>query len=464
MSEQLSEKEQQLERELEQARGKLDQARAEFERIESEHERLRKRQATAQALDKVCAHLAELSQLEPLGDESPFTGEPFTDAIQQNQHYTALVERIKSEVGGFRRKFSDAEARLNEARARLGETRKQVDKLTDELDKARPMVRTRTITRVDEHGVERAFVVVYRREALMPWAESARDERRFKRTLARTLVAMLLISLIMPWIPVPELERSETVEIPDRIAQLVQERKPPPPPPPKVAEKKPEEEAKEKKELKPRKKAPEPETEVAKAAREKAARSGLLAFSDSFSDLMDNPAEEKLGKQASLTSGGEKARQTERSLVTAAATQGSGGINTASLSRDVAGAGLAGRGTSRVTGVIGSEFGDAQRPLAESVRSSRTDEEIQLVFDRNKSALYSIYQRALRSDPTLKGKVVLKITIAPSGEVTAASVESSDLGNKELETKIAARVKLFNFGAKDVPTITITYPIDFLPA
>jgi hypothetical protein len=34
-----------------------------------------------------------------------------------------------------------------------------------------------------------------------------------------------------------------------------------------------------------------------------------------------------------------------------------------------------------------------------------------------------------------------------------------------LDKKIAARVKKFNFGAKDgVPTITILYPIDFLPA
>jgi TonB family protein len=133
----------------------------------------------------------------------------------------------------------------------------------------------------------------------------------------------------------------------------------------------------------------------------------------------------------------------------------------------VAGAGLGEgvRGTSRVTGYIGgAEFGDADRPLSDSARSSRTDEEIQVVFDRNKAALYSIYQRALRNDPTLKGKVVLKITIAPSGQVVAASVESSDLKDPDLERKIAARVKLFDFGAKDVDQITITYPIDFLPA
>ena len=30
--------------------------------------------------------------------------------------------------------------------------------------------------------------------------------------------------------------------------------------------------------------------------------------------------------------------------------------------------------------------------------------------------------------------------------------------------KISQRVKLFNFGSKDVDEVTITYPIDFLPA
>jgi hypothetical protein len=34
----------------------------------------------------------------------------------------------------------------------------------------------------------------------------------------------------------------------------------------------------------------------------------------------------------------------------------------------------------------------------------------------------------------------------------------------ELSAQIVERVKGFNFGAKEVPAITIVYPIDFLPA
>nr|WP_233710199.1 AgmX/PglI C-terminal domain-containing protein [Aestuariicella albida] len=105
------------------------------------------------------------------------------------------------------------------------------------------------------------------------------------------------------------------------------------------------------------------------------------------------------------------------------------------------------------------------RPLSDGVGPTRTDEEIQIVFDRYKAALYRIYNRELRKDPTLKGKMVLRITIEPDGSVSVASVESTNMASQTLEKGVLARVGRFNFGPKDgVPVITILYPIDFLPA
>jgi periplasmic protein TonB len=101
-------------------------------------------------------------------------------------------------------------------------------------------------------------------------------------------------------------------------------------------------------------------------------------------------------------------------------------------------------------------------PDAGSISRSRTDDEIQRVFDKNKIALYEIYQRALRDNPGLQGKIVLKITIAPSGQVLASTVESSNLGDRALERKVAARIKLFDFG-KSGQQETFSYPIDFIP-
>jgi TonB family protein len=254
------------------------------------------------------------------------------------------------------------------------------------------------------------------------------------------------------------------LEIPERLAKLIVEKEPPPPPPPPVEKKL--EELKPEEEKRPRKEAPKPKTEVAKKARKKAENAGLLAFKDNFANLMDDDTEKKLGSQARIRSAGQKAAKATRSIVTAQAEGASGGINTAALSRNVGGGGsVEGVEFSRVESAIGSDFFGEERPLSEGPGPSRTDEEIQIVFDRYKAALYRIYNRQLRTNPTLQGKLVLKLTIEPDGTVSKCELESSDMNAPALESKIVDRVKRFNFGPKEgVPAITIRYPIDFLPA
>ena len=87
-----------------------------------------------------------------------------------------------------------------------------------------------------------------------------------------------------------------------------------------------------------------------------------------------------------------------------------------------------------------------------------------MVFDRNKAAIYALYNRALRDNPQLQGKVVVQLTIAPTGEVTDCKVLSSELKDEDLERKLVARIKMFRFDDRDVEIITTTKPIDFFPA
>ena len=87
-----------------------------------------------------------------------------------------------------------------------------------------------------------------------------------------------------------------------------------------------------------------------------------------------------------------------------------------------------------------------------------------MVFTRNKGAIDAMYARALRDNPALQGKVVIEITISPSGDITAARVVSSELNDPAFEDKLLARVRLFKFDAKDVAALTATKPIDFFPA
>jgi hypothetical protein len=121
----------------------------------------------------------------------------------------------------------------------------------------------------------------------------------------------------------------------------------------------------------------------------------------------------------------------------------------------------------RATSTIG---GGGGRGSADSVGGAgpplgRTDEEIQIVFDRHKAALYRLYNRELRRDPTLKGQMVLRIRIEPDGSVTLCELQSTDMNAQQLVVQVLERVRTFDFGAKEgIPAITILYPIDFLPA
>ena len=60
--------------------------------------------------------------------------------------------------------------------------------------------------------------------------------------------------------------------------------------------------------------------------------------------------------------------------------------------------------------------------------------------------------------------MVLRIRIEPDGSVSLCEVRSTDMDAPQLSAQVANSVRTFDFGAKDVPAITILYPIDFLPA
>jgi outer membrane biosynthesis protein TonB len=296
----------------------------------------------------------------------------------------------------------------------------------------------------------------------MPWNKDDKDQKEVRKVLLLVLFFSMLLGILIPMWDIPIPDRVEVVAIPERLAKLMVPKKEPPPPPKKQEkpeEKKPEKEAK--------KKDDRPVPEKAKKARKKAERSGLMAFKDDFANLIDDTPIAKLGSKAKISGNGSKAKKTTRSLVTASVGTASGGINSASLSRNVGGSGesMGGVEFSHVESSIGSDFFGEERPLSGGPGPSRTDEEIQIVFDKYKAALYRIYNRELRKNPTLQGKMVLRLTIEPDGKVSACTVDSSDMDSVSLDKKIAARVKKFNFGVKeDVPSITILYPIDFLPA
>jgi len=305
------------------------------------------------------------------------------------------------------------------------------------------------------------------REYELPWSSDTNQDRKFRRLLGITFLVVLLLGLIWPFLPTPERDPNEIEEIPPRIAQLLLEEEPlPPPPPPKEEEPEPdvdEPEPEEVVETEPEP-VPEPEVDLTEVAREQA-QAALMPFAADLADLVDQELLDKVADDRELSASVGEAVRNERSMITSKVGTASSGINTAAMSRNTGGSGIAGRSTTQVKSPVAGigPAGGASR-TGTSGKASRSREEIELVFDKNKGAIFALYNRALRGDPSLEGKVVLRLTIAPNGQVTSCEVISSDLGDPDLENKLVQRIKLFLFEAKDVEAITTTKPIDFFPA
>jgi periplasmic protein TonB len=292
----------------------------------------------------------------------------------------------------------------------------------------------------------------YRRYEL-PWSPAEDMERRFRKIFRNFLIVFAILAVLMPFLPHHD-QVQNTDSLPERVVQLVMEPPPPPPPPPPP---KPE---------KPVEKAPVAQKPVPAPVdpRVKASKSGLLANLDDLAALRDVDLD-KLSKNQPKTTDPGDVSVVQRSLITSKAGGTSGGISAPTSSGLAAGSGsLNGIRTAQVKDPTLASGNAGATRAGGSGKASRGAEEIALVFTKNKGAIDSMYARALRDNPALQGKVVIEMTIAPSGDILSARIVSSELNDPAFEEKLLARIKLFKFEAKDVATLTATKPIDFFPA
>lgn len=314
----------------------------------------------------------------------------------------------------------------------------------------------------------------------LPWTSGAEEQERLRKIMRACFGALLILSIVTSLLPIPQRDANEVQEIPKRLARLVVERQASPPvvretipvPEPLVEPERVVEERRIEPEPAPVvDNEPPPPVDTAARARERARSAGVLQFASQLSALRDNAelTAGALDRSQTGTPGPGSVAVAERSLITSRVGTASGGINTAALSRNTGGGGLGGRATtvveSPVEGIgFGPAGGAAQRSGASNL-ASRSREEIERVFDANKGRIFTLYNRALRENPALQGKVVLRLTISPDGRVTFCEIVSSELNDAELERGLVQRVLQFQFEARDdVEAITTTKPIDFFPA
>ncbi len=304
------------------------------------------------------------------------------------------------------------------------------------------------------------------------WMDHGED--RAFRWLSIILLAVFLAGgMIVNRIELPEVEQKRLVDVSPRLAKLLldkQKVEPPPKeiPPPKKEEVKKEKPPEKKKEV-PKKveKAPPKKT-----AREVAQQSGLIAMADELADLRDSFALDDVAALPQSNAGKQAIEvASNQNVLSSAGGRASGGIQTDTLNRKITTSELAQRKTTRVeSGIEKSAGGQAQasKSSASSQQkgqsTARSRDEIERVFQRQKGSIFSIYNRALRSNPALAGKVVIEMTIAPDGSVKNARIVSSELGDEQLERKLILKIKRFKFSSSNVAEITVTYPIEFLPS
>jgi len=300
----------------------------------------------------------------------------------------------------------------------------------------------------------------------LPWTPSDDEQRRVRRVLGAVLGLFLGFGIVIPLLPDRPRTPAMAPAVPERIVEFILQQPKPKPKPKPVEVEQPKPVEVPRVETPVERPVPVAKSEPKPDPRKKAAASGLLAMSDQLAELRDLDVKTNVDAKSLNAGAGERTR-VDRSILTAKTGAGSGGIAVGEVSKGFGGGstGLKGHATAKVSSAT-TESGaaaEAQRS-GKSAKAARTREEIELVFDKNKSAIYSLYSRALRENPALQGKVVLEVTIAPTGEVTECRVISSELGDPELERKLVARVKMFRFEDRDVATMTTTKPIEFFPA
>ncbi|MEH6581550.1 MAG: AgmX/PglI C-terminal domain-containing protein [Halioglobus sp.] len=301
-------------------------------------------------------------------------------------------------------------------------------------------------------------------ELQLPWESSLEEDRVFQKILRALVILLVIVSVLIPMLTVSELKQSGKADPSPQLSHiLIEEQVLPKPvpvdPKPKVEPKvRP---APEKPLPVPESREPPKPVDKAQFALEQAKDSGVFAFQDDLEAMRDNLDLDSL-QSSQATRSEADAATLERSLLTTADSSGSQGISTANLSRDTGGAALSARQTTRVNNTMAAGT-SKDLDSASAQLGGRSDESIRREMDRNKGAIFAIYNRALRRDPLLEGKLVFEMSIESSGEVAAIRLLSSELDDEALTKKILSRISLIRFPSESVVTTVVNYSFDFLP-
>jgi hypothetical protein len=306
-------------------------------------------------------------------------------------------------------------------------------------------------------------------EFVLPWEATRGEDERFRHILRRLSLAFLVIAIVVPLLPLPDIVREPREITPPKMAKVIlHERKPAQKPPQPARQEPPPPETPQARQTAPA--SPKPKKPQGKNV----SRMGVAAFSKQLQSLRSSLDVARLQARNTNVKTGAAAKTTRSVLGRENATKTSGGVNSDVMNGSGSGTQLAGRSGVSVSSPIGYGTGGGGGGAGGTGggggkhNSSRTGgrdmESIRRVFESHKGAIYAIYNRALRRDPGIRGKYVFHIVIEPSGAISEIKLVSSELGNGGLEQKLLARIRIIDFGPEDVLATPVNYKFDFLPS
>ncbi len=163
---------------------------------------------------------------------------------------------------------------------------------------------------------------------------------------------------------------------------------------------------------------------------------------------------------SSLNSSGSFNSESQESIGLAGSTGGRSGLESSGVASQAEALG-------REVMVFSDMFSEVSTPTATGSESysSRTAEEIaELVADKRSQVMY-VYNKHLRTDPLLMGRIDIAMIVHPSGRVSDVEVVSSNMYNPAFELELVRTVEQWRFGSvsDNEGPLPIQLPFSFSP-
>jgi TonB family protein len=118
---------------------------------------------------------------------------------------------------------------------------------------------------------------------------------------------------------------------------------------------------------------------------------------------------------------------------------------------------LAGKGDAKVSGQVST--------AAPEVDSADVDRAALSRYIRDRlGAIRGCYERELKRNPGLKGKVVVRFNITPAGRAGDVRIEENTLGSPEVASCISGLMRSWIFPFKPPDEVPVQYPFLFTSA